>query len=161
MILYICLSHQFLPSGLYPDLNFLRGIRGAVDFQFIYFLAEWMGVATPKLLTSGPETGKFAGSLSMRFVLFLHYFYSLQLFFFVLAFLFSCFIVVLLSNPEPYVSNSPVVGSHMFSTFCHLALATAMRVGIFPISVYKQGSQPQSLTSLRELGSVHPGLCSI
>ena len=97
----------------------------------------------------------------MRFVLSLHYLYSLQLFFFVLAFLFSCFIVVLLSNPEPYVSNSPVLGSHMFSTFCHLALATAMRVGIFPISVYKQGFQPQSLTSLRELGSVHPGLCSV
>lgn len=51
VILYFCLCHQFLPSGLYPDLNFLRGIRGVVDFHFIYFLAEWTGVATPKLFT--------------------------------------------------------------------------------------------------------------
>ena len=80
----------------------------------------------------------------MRFVLFLHHLYSLLLFFFVPAFLFSYFIVILLSNPEPYMNNSPVLGAHMFSTFCPLALATAMKVSIFPISVYKQGPSHNS-----------------
>lgn len=59
VILYICSSHQFLPSGLYPDLNFLRGIRRVVDFQFIYFLAEWMGVTTSKLLMQWSRNRKF------------------------------------------------------------------------------------------------------